>query len=895
MIRKLGRKWPSIIIAVAAATPVWVGLPSTGWAQIDEVIVSTRKREEVLQDIPISVQALTDEQIVRLNINDVKDISRFSTSLQFDEGFDPKDTRVIIRGLAPTRGRQNAALLIDGIDVTSESVNFAGGSILATTRLIDVERVEIVKGPQSALYGRSAFNGAIQYITRDPNLEQLDGRVNADIGSDNRYKVAGSVSAPIISDVLGFRLNGAYWSEDGFYQDYATLNDMGGDGWGIAGTLLWEPSESFWVKARAEYSDDDYDPSATVIVQSNFAESACSVNPEVSPSCPGNTIGAPSATSGGTRYGFMGTVPDQDALRPPTHSPDPLTGGQFSGTQREIFRASLIAEWDVGPGVISSWTGLTDANSDNRQDGEFDAQLGPFEGVFAGIGLKKFAGSPGARKDVSLRGQVRDSTADTTQVSQELRFGSDWDFPVQLTVGGLYWYEEVENTTRNLSQLCTLFSFQAAQCQPNGIGVLPWTFAADVHTAVTPQQRFWSRELTHFSVYSMLEWEVTDQWKLTGEVRYNDEEEEVTGPDCDGDATRALRAEFGLPVTGIDAVDCPFGPSSIISNVIQGVGKDRTEKRDTDWLTGRGIVEWSPNDNSLYYFSVARGEKPGGTSTVTAGPWFDSDFDGDVDEVIFDAEKLWSYEIGAKNSWLENTLQTNLAVFFQDYTDKQVGTRAITPSGQSTGRILNAGEAEVYGLEAEVFWSPTENWSFSAAYTFLDTEYTDFVVDTDSAGQVLRGGNCTIVTLRDPITDEATERLCRVDFSGGKLERAAENSFLGNAGYRAPMDLFDSQLNWFVETTVLYTDERWINEENTQKLDSYWLMDLRLGLAGDRWEVVVYADNLFDDDTIRSATDVPGDVDAEVNSGGTSFGPSDAVLANLPDPATYGVRAKFSF
>ena len=127
-------------------------------------MVTARKREETLQDVPIAVTAISVEQLQRRGIQDVEGIIQGDPSLGFDLGIAPYDTRIVVRGLSPTRGRPNVATLVDGIDVSSEAIGVAGGSLLINPRLVDIERIEVVKGPQSALYGRSAFAGAINYV-----------------------------------------------------------------------------------------------------------------------------------------------------------------------------------------------------------------------------------------------------------------------------------------------------------------------------------------------------------------------------------------------------------------------------------------------------------------------------------------------------------------------------------------------------------------------------------------------------------------------------------------------------------------------------------------------------------------------------------------------------------
>ena len=122
-------------------------------------MVTARKKSESLQDIPVQVDVLTGEEILRKGVTSLEDVSKLSSGLVFDNGFTQSDTRISLRGLSPIRGRQNVAVLQDGVDLSSENLTTAGGTALINPRLFDLERVEVVKGPQSALYGRSAFAG----------------------------------------------------------------------------------------------------------------------------------------------------------------------------------------------------------------------------------------------------------------------------------------------------------------------------------------------------------------------------------------------------------------------------------------------------------------------------------------------------------------------------------------------------------------------------------------------------------------------------------------------------------------------------------------------------------------------------------------------------------------
>ena len=250
------------VLAATGTALLCADLALAQQAQLDEIVVTARKREENLQEVPMSVTAIDAAQIERLGIRDLADVTRYTPGVTLDKGFGLNDQRLVIRGLSPSRGRPNSAILVDGIDLTTESVSTPGGSILFNQRLLDVQQVEVVKGPQSALYGRAAFAGAISYVTRDPG-DELETEVGVDVGEYGRRYLRAAIGGPI-SDSFGLRLNGLAWNEDGYYQEGFTGADLGGgSGYGLSLTGKWDSGNIFSARARVSYSDDEFDQQAT--------------------------------------------------------------------------------------------------------------------------------------------------------------------------------------------------------------------------------------------------------------------------------------------------------------------------------------------------------------------------------------------------------------------------------------------------------------------------------------------------------------------------------------------------------------------------------------------------------------------------------------------------------
>ncbi len=909
---------------------------------LDEVVVTARKRVENLQDVPISISAIDAEQIARQGIANVGDVAALDSSLIFDKGYSATDTRIAVRGLSPSRGRVNVAILVDGVDISSESINFGGNSLLATSRLMDLQNVQIVKGPQAAQFGRSAFGGAINYVTKDPASEFSAG-VRAEYSNFGRYNATASLSAPL-GETFGWRLNAATWNDDGAHKNIVTGSNVGGgDGVGGALTLKWKPSENFDAKMRIEYSDDHYDPFAQASVRGNSRL----LRPVEGTSClaqgtggaPGAVITptpasqtscrvyAPTAAFGGQIFAngilsYRGTVPDGDDLRVQLDG-DPRTGKDYPGSDRKVNRMSLVMNWDFGPGVLTSLSGFTDAKFNWLEDGDFDS------------GRVSAANQLTATDGVGRATEFNYSNK-TKQLSQELHFRSEFDGPVNFTVGGLYWHEKAEQVARSISILClgavpanTFFPGQPAfapSCDTTPLN------PADNATSILNGQQVLSRmtaiprpngrEIDHRSWFGMIDWKVNNRVTLTAELRTSDENETINGVECARSLDAYVPAIPGLPPIpargspnptlppGVSLFRCgdpsfpgfqvfgpsinelypffnPFAPFAPGPGVIQAPGTEVTTKTKHKYSTPRFTLSYKATDDILWYANVSKGIKPGGISTVTSGSWQDADYDAAYDEFTYRAETLQQLELGFKGQFLSNRLRTNAAVFRMNYTDKQTGAQFVTPSGIQVGRIINAGKATVKGLELDAQFRATANLTLGLNYTWLDGEYDDFPFTSTSPTDASRNGGCP---------RGENPRLCYINLAGNKLERAPQHSIVGSARWEhgvADM-LGGGNVRFFVEGDVQAQGERYIDIWNHNKLNDYVLGNIRLGLESDRWDVLLYVNNVTDNDTVLAAVNNPGSVD-QFYFDPNAFSPSDAVVVSLPDPLVVGIRFGWKF
>ena len=196
--------------------------------QLEEILVTARKKVENLQSVPIAIDAFSAAMLDEKAINTLEGIAKYSTSLTFNQGVLPNDTRPVIRGLNINRGRPNVGILVDGIDISSETLTVAGGGATLNVGLLDLERIEVIKGPQSVTYGRSAFAGAVNYVTKRPQADQgVYGYIEGETDEHGYWQGIGNVTFGI-TDSLAMGITVLKNDFDGHYENPNTGGDLGG-------------------------------------------------------------------------------------------------------------------------------------------------------------------------------------------------------------------------------------------------------------------------------------------------------------------------------------------------------------------------------------------------------------------------------------------------------------------------------------------------------------------------------------------------------------------------------------------------------------------------------------------------------------------------------------------
>lgn len=808
--------------------------------QLGEITVTARRRTESLQSVPLTVQAFTAETIASKGIRSMEDVVKFTPGIFFDKGFVQQDVRPNIRGLPATRGRPPVGILLDGIDISSESIASAGGGNLANMKLVDLERIEVVKGPQSALYGRVAFGGAINYISKEPTSDGIEGYISGEAATYNRYETRGAINLPA-TDTLSFRINGAYSRFDGFYDNAVTGKRIGGyESKGGAIAAKFETPGGVKLVARASYSDDTYE-----VRPQYYIGGAPEVNlRETIPLAAGiagqqvGIIGAPQTTIGSTAYvakrGEIGKGIGQVQL-----SADPATGKDFPGTRVKTFLSSLRGEFDVtGNIMLSTWTGYTRSRSRQRQDGDFFGRpLTPYTQA----GTTLLAEVPLNNAPVGFF--IFDAASVTEQFSHEVRVADQTSKGFRWAVGALYWWESVNQKLGSISNS----GFSApGSTPPRAVNIYANLALLGGYAPGQAQ----ARTTNHYSAYALAELDITDKLTASFEGRYANEEYDYLFARNNAIGTTAVNGVYPLITTG-------------------AVFRSGTS---TNYFAPRAGLTYTVSPDLLFYGSFARGVKPAGLSQVqTPNPA----------DAAFGTEKLNNYEIGFKSSLFDRRVRINAAIFRMEYKDKQESTLvpvpfSVNPQG-NVSIIQNVGGARIDGAELEISGLIAPGLTFNAGYTYLNARYTDYDLPSTSPISIALAGGCTIRT-------EGNLRGCFVNLDGRRLEASARHSAVGSLSYRTPIT---QSLELLVEGDMQYRGRRYQDNTNSYWYSPYANVDLRIGVENGAYSLIAYVTNVFDNRSIQSAQS-GGDTQG-LPAGGLSM------AAFAPDKRQFGLRGRFNF
>jgi iron complex outermembrane receptor protein len=458
-----GRSSTNVLLAKAIAATLCSAGVATAYAQapqtgagLEEIVVTARKVEERLQDVPLTVTAISSQQIEELRITSPEDIARYTPGFSYVASFGRNNAeRPVIRGQSNILGDPNASFFVDGIYLSGPAVS---------TEIGNLERVEIIKGPQSALYGRATFAGAINYVTRRPT-DEFEGDITLTGAEHEEYDAKAWISGPLVSDRLYFYLGARHWEYGGEYKNEITGKDVGGQQTDAASAkLLWKVTDNFEATLFGSYSEDDDEHAVLSLQGREF-----------------NNCYPRGAEFPRARGYFCGEVLGADDLRVRLKTDLFPDGG---GVQRERWRSALTLNWDLGGYTLTSIS----AYNDEDQATEYDVSYYGYD-AFAALF------NPG--------GFWRLEAEDREDFSQELRLRSPGDRRFRWLLGG-YYFDGSDDRTRNDKVL------------PNG------TIVPNSPNVTS------TKDVENIAVFGGLEFDFTEKFTGTLELRYAEDTIEQT-------------------------------------------------------------------------------------------------------------------------------------------------------------------------------------------------------------------------------------------------------------------------------------------------------------------------------------------------------------------------------
>jgi len=475
----------SIFLAAAAVSALVAGGAASAQDALqaeavfgnEDILVTARKREESLQDVPLAITAFGADTIREARIERLSDVAKLAVGLNFTPLFGAQNQLPIIRGAAQTFGQLNVGVFLDGV--------YLSGKAGVDIELADLERIEVIRGPQSALYGRNTFAGAINYVSRRPS-ETLEGWADATVGDNGMLRFSGTVSGPV-SDKIRVKFGGYYREHGGWYRsaiDGGRVDD--GQLYGGTAAVEFLPTEAITILWRGSYSHEDIGQPPSNVIRTN--------------AFPARPAGSPVGTVRNILY--VGDVPgiSRDGVLVNTGQALIGVGGKTGayGQVQDTYRTNLKIEIDSGPVVFTSITSYDQRDTDYTFDGDNTIcdtpSTAPVSTGCPNFGFPFAPAIPLGKSDFgtsSSKGSSRDW-------GQELRLASQSGGNFDWLVGAYYYDNKSKSIDRSLNPL-TL---------------------ANANAHGYPEQTTTTQSL---AVYGSVSWRPSETFGLTGEVRYENE------------------------------------------------------------------------------------------------------------------------------------------------------------------------------------------------------------------------------------------------------------------------------------------------------------------------------------------------------------------------------------
>jgi iron complex outermembrane receptor protein len=696
--------WAVAPSAMAQDTPA-----ATDDAAAEEITVTARRRSETLFETPATVSAISGATLRKFGAADMSSMMQLIPNAIIPADPQGFQTYINIRGIRQVdpQAEPNFGVYRNGIYAGGQRTNFGAQ--------VDIERFEVLRGPQGGLYGRDAVGGAINVIYATPK-DEFGGYASASYGRYERFEVEGAVNVPV-SDDFAVRVAGWYFNqnEGEFYNIFLDEQLDKTTDQGIRASARYDFDPQWSVTWIAEYQKTDT-PSARTYAPDGIVTLGGVTSPEETPK----------------------TVQRDTPLRADT---------------RQFYFSQDISYETQTAGTFQLLAAYRNYKLESLEDQDYTA-LDPSDGPF-----------------VLRQAMARDEAIEN--VYGELVWSSPQDQKLTWVAGASYFWEKFDfarviETDLDFSQI-TFLGFPPIGTH-TAYGALPGP-----GTKITTEA---------FSIFADFEYAITDSFSLTASLRYNSDTKEL-------DYSQYV---YGDPAT-LPLFLILFG--SVIPPF------DLKADPTFDHLSPSVGFHYQMGDSVNFYGLISDGFRAGGFNTTSTSP----------ELIPFGAEKARNYELGVKTQWLDGDLGVNLAVFFMTQDDLLVRRNDPTPNPFGFTYLENAGDAETWGAELEIYARLSEWLTGAATVGWLDAEYTK----GDAFGTPLKGNSI-------PFTRNWTVNL-RLD-ADIPLEGAW--SLIGTVNYRGE---HGGQMDDFGVDPY----------ENLDKLDA------SVGFAYDNTRVVAYIDNAFDD------------------------------------------------
>lgn len=802
-----------------------------------DIIVTARKRAEDIQTVPIAITAYTAKDLEQRNITTLADLGNSTPGVAITSITGGTLIGIYVRGLAPANTANdlnvdaNVGVFIDGIYQTSRNT-------IDIISVLDVGQIDIAKGPQSALYGRSTFAGALGIQTRRTNKTELEGSISATVGEDEDYRLKATVSGPL-SETLSARIAAGYLTYDGFGKNLADPKDnLGGtEKYAVNASLEFEPSDNFKARLSGIIAHSETELSPTALLP--FSAFNCGT---------GNT----SALAGGTVAApkpqlFCGTLPVSKNSSISTNAPDTKSRSQ---------QISLDLNWDFGPASLVSTTGYTSARNSTYND---------YDGTAAGVTLGVCNNSVGLGCIVSPAYtrlvQVNAFSISRERVhtfSQELRLQSNNTSAFSWMIGGNYFDSQVPlaaggigvSPSTALAANERLVAVPLLVSPPAATGTGAYEFTANpflvADSGVTQLSSSYSDSFTKSkSIFGSVGYDFGDV-RVNAEGRYN------------VDKKQAQVFSVSNPASAPGVNQQINGTTTPAAGTFPVVGV--VYKRKFKSFAPRLTVDWQATPNVFLYASAAKGVRSGGFNTIN--PANGSATGILPSEAAYDEETNWTYEGGFKSNLFEERLLLNASVFHVDWKNAQVSGFTQNPIATTVNRIvLNIGTIKTTGFELQADYRFTDNFSFGGNFTYSDPKFGSGVYDGGTVTQCVVGAAAPATATAAPgcprviVVTRANGTMAAVPSIGGnRPQRAVKTQWNLHATGSVPLN--DA---WKVvgRADVNYTGAVESNLINTIDFGKRTLVNFRLGLEGERYSIALFGNNIFNKKYVQNSINQP--------------------------------------